>query len=138
MSTELLQLIYQIFEICILPLLGIITTYIVKFVRKKNAEIDVNIDNNTLKKYNDILSDIIIKCVLETNQTYTNTLKKQGTFDKEAQEKAFAQTYNNIISILSDDARKYLIEVYDDFNAYLISCIEAEVNKAKVEYEISI
>ena len=36
-----------------------------------------------------MLSETITKCVVATNQTYVETLKKQGKFDKEAQKIAF-------------------------------------------------
>ena len=34
-----LNLLTQIFEVCIIPLLGILTTYIVKYIQVKSAEI---------------------------------------------------------------------------------------------------
>jgi hypothetical protein len=36
-----------------------------------------------------MLTDTITKCVIATNQTYVETLKKEGKFDLEAQEVAF-------------------------------------------------
>ena len=38
---EWLPLLYQILEICVIPLLGILTTYIVKYIKAKSAEIQV-------------------------------------------------------------------------------------------------
>ena len=32
---EWLALLYEIFEVCIIPLLGVLTVYIVKFIQKK-------------------------------------------------------------------------------------------------------
>ena len=45
------NLLYEIFEICLIPLLGIITTYIVKFVNAKTDEIAKDNDNELLNKY---------------------------------------------------------------------------------------
>ena len=42
-----------------------------------------------LNKYLKMLSETITKCVIATNQTYVETLKKQGKFDEEAQKIAF-------------------------------------------------
>lgn len=43
---------------------------------------------------------IIECCVISTNQTYADELKKLGKFDKESQKIAFEKTKNNILSIL--------------------------------------
>ena len=86
---EWLPLLYQILEICIIPLLGILTTYIVKYIKAKSAEIQVKVDNDTADKYIAMLSDTITACVIATNQTYVETLKKEDKFDLEAQKIAF-------------------------------------------------
>jgi hypothetical protein len=36
---EWLPLLYQILEVCVIPLLGILTAYIVKYINAKSAEI---------------------------------------------------------------------------------------------------
>ena len=45
---------------------------------------DKKFDNELSKKYIQMLSETITKCVIATNQTYVETLKKQGKFDVEA------------------------------------------------------
>ena len=76
-----LNLLTQIFEVCIIPLLGILTTYIVKYIQVKSAEITEKTDNAIVDKYTVMLADTITACVLATNQTYVEALKKQGKFD---------------------------------------------------------
>jgi len=34
-----MEILQQIFELCVIPLLGILTTYLVKLIRKKNKEL---------------------------------------------------------------------------------------------------
>lgn len=46
------------------------------------------------------IMSIIEYCVISTNQTYVDELKKLGKFDKESQKIAFEKTKNNILSIL--------------------------------------
>ena len=121
----------QIFEVCIIPLLGILTTYIVKYIQVKSAEITEKTDNAIADKYTVMLADTISACVLATNQTYVEALKKQGSFDAEAQKTAFNMTLNAVMNILSDDAKKYLTEAFGDLNAYITSQIEASVNMNK-------
>ena len=126
-----LNLLTQIFEVCIIPLLGILTTYIVKYIQVKSAEITEKTDNAIIDKYTVMLADTISACVLATNQTYVEALKKQGSFDAEAQKAAFNMTLNAVMNILSDDAKKYLTEAFGDLNAYITSQIEASVNMNK-------
>lgn len=126
------ELLTAIFEVCIIPLLGILTTFFVKWVNAKSEEIKTNIDDATLKKYMDMLSDTITSCVVATNQTYVETLKAQGKFDSEAQEVAFQMTSTAVIEILSDEAKIYLTTAVGDLNTYITKKIEAEVNGNKI------
>ena len=126
-----LNLLTQIFEVCIIPLLGILTTYIVKYIQVKSAEITEKTDNAIADKYTVMLADTISACVLATNQTYVEALKKQGKFDAEAQKTAFNMTLNAVMEILSEDAKKYLSEAFGDLNSYITSQIEASVNVNK-------
>ena len=123
-----LNLLADIFEVCIIPLLGVLTAYIVKYIQVKSAEITKNTDNTLIDKYTGMLADTISACVLATNQTYVETLKKQGNFDAEAQKNAFNMTLDAVMSILSEDAKEYLSEAFGDLNSYIASQIEASIN----------
>ena len=90
-----MEILQQIFELCVIPLLGILTTYLVKLIRKKNKELDEKVSKEVSRKYIDMLADTITDCVVSTNQTYVDALKEANAFDKEAQKKAFELTYNN-------------------------------------------
>lgn len=125
------QLIADIFQVCIIPLLGVLTAFFVKWVNAKSAEITTNIDDATLKKYMDMLTQTITDCVVATNQTYVESLKAQGRFDAEAQKKAFELTSNAVMGILSQEAQIYLSSAVGDLNAYITKKIEAEVNMNK-------
>ena len=126
-----LNLLTQIFEVCIIPLLAVLTTYIVKYIQVKSAEITSKSENELVDKYVNMLSYTISSCVVATNQTYVESLKKQGKFDAEAQKIAFNMTLEAVLGILSDDAKKYLTEAFGDLNAYITSQIEASVNVNK-------
>ena len=128
---EWMVILQQIFELCIIPLLGIVTFYIVQFIKTKTEELNANNSNEVLNKYIEMLSNTICECVIATNQTYVDSLKKQGKFDIEAQKKAFEMTYNSVINILTDEAKVYLTSIYGDLTAYITNMIEAEVNKNK-------
>lgn len=80
-----MEILIQIFQVCIIPLLGILTAWLCAFVNTKIEEIKNRTTNTTQKKYLDMLNNTIINCIKATNQTYVDALKKEGTFTKEAQ-----------------------------------------------------
>ena len=123
-----LELLNQIFQVCIIPLLGALTAFGVHLIKIKAAEIAARQDNELAEKYINMLANTISKCVIATNQTYVNSLKEQNAFDAEAQKEAFQKTYKAVIAALSDDAKAYLSSIYGDLQSYIVSCIEAEVN----------
>ena len=125
------ELITCIFQVCIIPLLTVLTTYFVKWVNAKSAEIKVNIDDAEMVKYVDMLNRTITECVIATNQTYVEALKQQGKFDAEAQKIAFQMTSKAVLDILSEDAKEYLNAAVGDLNIYITNKIEAEVNLNK-------
>lgn len=129
---EWLPLLYQILEVCVIPLLGILTAYIVKFINAKSAEIQNKVDNDTADKYIAMLDDTICACVVATTQTYVEALKKENAFTKEAQAEAFNLTFNAVMAVLTDDAKTYLSEIYGDLTAYITNKIEAEVSLNKI------
>ena len=132
---EWIILLQQIFEVCIVPLLGIITAYIVSYIKAKTNELNTNNSNEIFVKYLSMLSETGCNCVIATNQTYVNSLKGQNAFDAEAQKKAFEMTYNAVIAVLSDEAKEYLTNVYGDLTMYITNMIEAEVNKNRVSID---
>jgi hypothetical protein len=126
-----LNLLYEILEVCIIPLLGLLTVYAVKFIKIKSDEISKKANNETASKYIDLLANTISDCVIATNQTYVEALKKENAFTAEAQKEAFQLTYDAVMSVLSDDAKVYLTSIYGDLTAYITTKIEAEVNLSK-------
>jgi len=126
-----MELVAQIFEVCIIPLLGVLTAFFVKWVNVKTAEIADTRKNETEKKYLNMLNDTISDCVIATTQTYVDALKKQGAFDAEAQKVAFTMTYEAVVKLLTDEATEYLNEAVGDLNLYITQKIESEVNLNK-------
>lgn len=126
-----LSLLNDIFRLCIVPLLAVLTTYLVNYIKVKNDELVKNSENALEKKYMDMLAETITDCVLATNQTYVEALKNKNAFTKEAQEEAFKQTFEAVMAVLNEDAKEYLTNAYGDLTIYLTQKIEAEVNKSK-------
>ena len=126
-----MEMLQKIFEVCIIPLLGILTSYAIVFIKNKSNELKEVTDNELYKKYIDLLQDTIVRCVIATNQTYVENLKNKNAFDKEAQEEAFKMTYDAVMVILTDDAKDYLNNAVGDLQLYVTKLIEAQVNMSK-------
>lgn len=133
MNPELQAMFQSIWQICIIPLLGVLTAYLVKFINKKSESLSKGTDNELYKKYIALLDDTITKCVIATNQTYVDSLKNQNAFTKEAQEEAFKRSYDAVMSILSVEAKTYLETAVGDLNAYITNTIQAQVKMNKVQ-----
>lgn len=126
-----LELLFQIFELCIIPLLAVLTGYLVQWIRAKTAEATEKNQKDVFDKYITMLGETVAKCVSATNQTYVDALKKAGSFNAKAQKHAFNMTLTAVMNVLGKDAIEYLTAIYGDLTGYLTTLIEAEVKAQK-------
>ena len=122
-----IELLNQIFSLCIVPLLGILTTYLINLIRTKKNDLIVATNNDLTARYLDFLGKTIETCVVATNQTYVNALKDKNAFDEDAQKEAFRLTYEAVINIVNEDVQRVLMMVVDDLELYITEKIETEV-----------
>lgn len=94
------------------------------------------VPNSSLKEKIDIVQDIILNAVLETNQTLVDELKKNGQFDYNQKEKALTKTKQRVFSLLTDDLKEALSKVTSDINEYITTSIEAKVFENKSSLNI--
>ena len=125
------EIINMIFQVCLIPLLGIITKYIVEWVKNQSEQFQKQNENQLLDKYIKLAEGTISQCVIATNQTYVDALKEAGGFGPEEQKIAFEKTFSAVMKILGDDAKHYLSFAFGDLEAYITSLIEAEVSVNK-------
>lgn len=126
-----MAILLQIFEICIIPLLGVLVGFLVKYIQAKSDKLIAEINNQTAEKYVNMITQTVTDCVIATNQTYTEALKKEGKFDAAAQKIAFEKTLDAVLAILSSDAIEYINQTTGDLQIYLTQLIESAVNKNK-------
>lgn len=125
------EIISGIFNLVIIPLLIAASGYLISYIRLKKQELLNKTDDETRKKYIEMLDKTITDCVIATTQTYVDSLKKQNKFDEKAQKVALKQTYEAIMSILTEDAKEYLTEAVNDLDVYIKNKIEATVGSTK-------
>ena len=126
-----LNLLYDILKLCVIPMLGILTTYAVKWLNAKEVETLNKVENDMADKYIAMLFETVRDCVSATTQTYVDTLKKQNAFDAEAQKVAFKMSFDAVMETLTADAKEYLASIYGDLTVYITNKIEAEVKAQK-------
>lgn len=125
------EIVLQILEVCLIPLLGALTGFLIKWINAKAAEVKAKTNNDLANKYIQMAADTVTMCVVATNQTYVESLKKQGSFDIPAQKIAFEQTYQAVLKLLPNEAMKYINELFGDSQAFLTELIEKTVQENK-------
>jgi hypothetical protein len=126
-----MSVLEQVFELVVYPVLSIAGIYLTYLISVKIKELKQKANDETARKYLDMLNDTIQSAVLATTQTYVESLKKQGKFDAEAQKIAFKQTYDAVMKVLTDDAIKYITASVGDLETYVTNRIEADVKLSK-------
>lgn len=126
-----LNILDQVFDVCLIPLLGLATTVLIFFVKQKIAESKEKTNSAMADKYLGLLEITIIDCIKATNQTYVNALKDKNAFDADAQKEALARTTDAVLAILSEEAKTYLSHFVDDLDVLIQEKIEANIEKQK-------
>lgn len=121
----------EIFKVCIIPLLGVLTAFIVAWIKSKINNVNAKTDNELLKSTLDTVEAIVINAIIATNQTYVDSLKEQNAFDTEAQKKAFQKTYDVVMASLTEDTKNGLTKLTTDLNLYITEMIEAKIKQLK-------
>lgn len=127
-----MNVLAQVFQLVIYPVLSILGVYLVYLITTKIREMKEKSKSELINKYLGMLNTTISDCVLATTQTYVEALKKEGKFDLEAQKIAFTKTYDAVMQILTDDAKKYLTNAVGDLETFVTSKIEADVKLIKL------
>lgn len=121
-------------EVCqtLLPLvLTALSVVLISYINQKLDDGKKKSDSDITDKYITMLQDTIEDAVLATTQTYVEALKNKNMFDKEAQKNAFKLTYDAIMKVLTDDAKKYIESAVGDLETYITNKIESTVKLSK-------
>lgn len=85
-------------------------------------------------KFNSFVNGITAlagNAVKEVYQTYVETLKKEGNFGKDAQEKAFDMCFDKLMAQLTPGMLDFIGKNFGDITDYLTSVIEATLYNLK-------
>ena len=120
-----LQIIEAAFQFVLLPL-------IIWAIKEVSASLKERSKNEKVKKYVDLVGEVVANAVQTVSQTYVDALKEEDKFDAEAQRAAFDKAMTIVKAQLTDDAANVLEEAFGDVNTYLSAKIEAAVHTNKL------
>ena len=128
MLNDILEIVVPI----LVPLiLAFLAPYARAWLRTNTANLAERAKNATLEDAIWRVERIIEACVIATNQTYVESLKKDGAFTKEKQMEAFTQTLSKIMGIITSEMKLLIIDSVGDFDLFIQTKLEEAVNKAK-------
>lgn len=129
---DLNQILSTIINIIILPVLPVLTSFIIAFLRKKISELKGNMENMELLKHMDMAENAIISSVAAVNQLYVDNLKRSnGNLSSEEKNLAFTMARERVLRILGEKGKQTLGKVYKDIDYWIDSRIEYHVSQSK-------
>lgn len=128
---DIKQGIQDVLYLIITGILPLLITYGVLFLKAKIKEQEKQLENDQLVKYIDAATDAISKAVLTVNQTYVDSLKKQGKFDEAAAKTAKQMAIDKAKALITENSKEAIETLYSDFEAYLNDAIEELVRENK-------
>lgn len=109
-----------------------LSLFIIKLI---SAKIDSIISRTNDDKKREFLywveKDVIVKCINTTNQTFVQSLKDSGKFDKDAQKEAMNKTIENVMEILTETNSTLLSEYVGDVTTWITTCVEDYILNSK-------
>lgn len=131
MEQNIMNLVFMLVGLVLVPAIPIVAKYAVDAFKAWSVEKLANADNALVSKYLTEITDMICQVVMCTSQTYVDALKAEGKFDAEAQKVAFNTTKDNVIKLLTQEAKEFLAEAYGDIDLWLDTKIEQIVLTTK-------
>lgn len=125
------EVISTLLSVVILPAIPILVKYLVDALRAWSERQGAEFDNATASRYLSEITDTVAQAVTCTTQTYVDTLKAQGKFDEAAQKVAFQKTKENVLLLLTKEAKDFISMTYGDLNLWIDSKVEQMVKETK-------
>lgn len=125
------EILTTLVQVVVIPAIPVLVTYLVKYLRAKAEQTTTRINNELVRTYLQEATDAVLQAVTYTAQTYVDTLKKQGKFDKEAQQTAFNTAKDIALKLLTDEAKQMIEDLYGDLMLWLETKIEQTVKEQK-------
>ena len=89
------------------------------------------IKDKKVAKFMSDITTIVFDAVSCVFQTFVETLKKEGKFDKEAQEEAKQKAFTIIMTQLTPELQDYITSNFGDIQTYIMNRIESTIYSLK-------
>lgn len=124
MNEIILNIISVVVTAVILPLISYAGARLITWLNTK-------IKDENAKQQLTVATDIVTNAVRSVFQTYVETLKKNGTFDKESQKAALIKAKNDALAQMTDEIKEYITKNYGDLETWITTQIESTINILK-------
>ena len=124
MNEIIINIISIVVTSIVLPLISIAGAKLIQFINSK-------IKNNKAADLLTTATTIVINAVRSVFQTYVEALKKEGSFNKDAQINALNKAKDIALTQMTDEVKNYLVTTYGSLDSWLDTNIEATINILK-------
>ena len=124
MNEIIINIISIVVTSIVLPLISIAGAKLIQFINSK-------IKNNKAADLLTTATTIVINAVRSVFQTYVEALKKEGSFNKDAQINALNKAKDIALTQMTDEVKEYLVSTYGSLDSWLDTNIEATINILK-------
>lgn len=124
MNELLLNILSVVVTAIIIPLISFLGFKLSQFLNTK-------IKDDKAANFLNQASDIVLNAVRSVFQTYVESLKNSGNFNKEAQAIAFNLAKNIILKQMGEELKTFIITNYGDLDDWIRNKIEASINQLK-------
>ena len=124
MNEIIINIISVVVTSIVLPLISIAGAKLIQFINSK-------IKNNKAADFLTTATTIVINAVRSVFQTYVEALKKEGSFNKDAQIIALNKAKDIALTQMTDEVKDYLVTTYGSLDSWLDTNIEATINILK-------
>lgn len=109
----------------------VLTTFLTVWIKSLYENNKNKIKNEKAQAVLGQVTDMLTAAVAATSSTYVKELKKNGSFDADAQKAAFDKTFDVVKKQLTAESTAILTELYGDVDTYLTNKIEQTVEELK-------
>ena len=124
MNDILLNILSVVVTSIILPLITYAGARLIAFLNSK-------IKDENSKLLLTTATDIVVNAVRSVFQTYVESLKASGNFDKESQIIALTKAKDIALEQMTDEVKQFIAKNYGSVDAWLTTTIESTINLIK-------
>lgn len=124
MNQVLLNVLSVIITAVVIPLISFLGYKLSAFLNSK-------IKDEKARNFLEQASNIVLVAVKSVFQTYVESLKNSGSFNKDAQSLAFSKAKEIILKELTPQLKEFITTSYGDLNDWITNQIEATIYQLK-------